>query len=68
MPANLVPYIREKGSVTIDGISLPINSLKYSSDSERFYLTILPHGTDQATSKNYQVGTQVNIINRLNTY
>jgi len=61
MPANLAPYISEKGSVTIDGISLTVNSLKDSSDGGKFRLTIVPHSTEQTISTNYQVGTKVNI-------
>jgi len=57
MPAELAPYIAEKGSVTIDGTSLTVNSLS----AEQFRLTIVPHTTEQTIIKKYQVGTKVNL-------
>jgi len=61
MPVELAPYISEKGSVTIDGISLTVNSVVDSSDGGKFRLTIVPHTTEQTIIKNYQVGTKVNL-------
>jgi riboflavin synthase len=57
MDQAIAPYIAEKGSITIDGVSLTVNSL--SKDS--FRLTIVPHTSWQTIMTHYQVGTQVNI-------
>ncbi len=57
MPSDLAPYIAEKGSITIDGTSLTVNSLT----QDKFRLTIVPHTTAQTIIANYQVGTKVNI-------
>jgi riboflavin synthase len=57
MPAELAPYIAEKGSITIDGTSLTVNSLT----AEHFRLTIVPHTTKQTIISKYQVGTKVNL-------
>ncbi|SEK53329.1 riboflavin synthase alpha chain [Colwellia chukchiensis] len=57
MPTELAPYIAEKGSITIDGTSLTVNSLS----ADQFRLTIVPHTTEQTIIKNYQVGTKVNL-------
>jgi len=57
MPTDLAPYIAEKGSITIDGTSLTVNSLT----DDKFRLTIVPHTTAQTIIANYQVGTKVNI-------
>jgi len=57
MPAELSAYIAEKGSVTIDGTSLTVNSLS----DDKFRLTIVPHTTDQTIISKYQVGTKVNL-------
>jgi len=57
MPNDLAPYIAEKGSITIDGISLTINGLK----QDKFRLTIVPHTTAQTIIHKYQVGTKVNL-------
>jgi len=57
MPSDLAPYIAEKGSITVDGTSLTINSLT----ADKFRITIVPHTTAQTIIANYQVGTQVNL-------
>lgn len=56
-PAHLAKYLAEKGSVTVDGVSLTINAV----DGNRFKLTIVPHTIKQTTIENYVMGTQVNI-------
>jgi riboflavin synthase len=57
MPGDLSAYIAEKGSITIDGTSLTVNSLA----EDKFRLTIVPHTTQQTIIQHYQVGTKVNI-------
>ncbi len=57
MPDSLAPYIAEKGSVTIDGTSLTVNSLA----EDKFRLTIVPHTTEQTIISSYQAGSKVNL-------
>ncbi|MGB1263888.1 MAG: riboflavin synthase [Cognaticolwellia sp.] len=57
MPSDLAPYIAEKGSITIDGTSLTVNSLS----ADKFRLTIVPHTTAQTIITSYRVGTKVNL-------
>ncbi|MDO6426333.1 riboflavin synthase [Thalassotalea sp. 1_MG-2023] len=57
MTDDVAPYIAEKGSITIDGVSLTVNSV----DTTSFRLTIVPHTSEQTIMPNYQVGSQVNI-------
>ena len=57
MPSDLAPYIAEKGSITIDGTSLTVNSVT----ADKFRITIVPHTTAQTIIANYQAGTQVNL-------
>jgi riboflavin synthase len=57
MPENIAPYIAEKGSITIDGISLTVNSLT----DNQFRLTIVPHTTEQTIISSYAAGTKVNV-------
>ena len=57
MPEELAHYIAEKGSITIDGISLTVNALS----EDKFRLTIVPHTSEQTIMSGYQVGTQVNV-------
>ncbi len=57
LPENLQQYIAEKGSITIDGVSLTVNSV----NTDRFRLTIVPHTTEQTIISSYQVGQVVNL-------
>jgi riboflavin synthase len=56
-PDSLAKYIAEKGSISIDGISLTTNAI----DGASFMLTIIPHTTSQTTMNHYQQGTLVNL-------
>lgn len=51
------PYVVEKGSITIDGISLTVASL---SDTE-FSIAVIPHTADVTTLGSRQVGDLVNL-------
>lgn len=57
MPSELAVYIAEKGSITIDGTSLTVNSLS----ADKFRLTIVPHTTEQTIINQYKVGSKVNV-------
>ncbi len=57
MSEEIAPYIAEKGSVTIDGISLTVNKVT----ENQFMLTIVPHTTEQTIIGTYQTGTVVNV-------
>ena len=57
LPSEFSQYVSEKGSITIDGISLTVNSLT----DDQFRLTIVPHTLEQTIMKHYQVGTEVNL-------
>jgi riboflavin synthase len=56
-PAELAKYIAEKGSITVDGISLTTNQVEGAA----FKLTIIPHTIEQTIMASYRVGTQVNL-------
>lgn len=56
-PANLSHYIAEKGSVTLDGISLTVNEVS----GNQFRLTIIPHTSERTAISNWQVGSGVNL-------
>ncbi|HUN53550.1 MAG TPA: riboflavin synthase [Smithella sp.] len=57
MNDNLSRYIVEKGSVSIDGISLTVNKLEKS----RFYVNIIPHTASNTTLVAKKEGDWVNI-------
>lgn len=48
-PAALAPYIAEKGSITVDGVSLTVNAVSDTPDGCVFGVNIIPH-TQQATT------------------
>lgn len=50
-------YIVQKGSVTVDGISLTVN--KY--EKNRFYVNIIPHTVRETTLRLKKAGDQVNV-------
>jgi riboflavin synthase len=52
-----VRYLVEKGSVTVDGISLTVNEVK----NDRFSVTIIPHTASHTTLGSKKVGDEVNI-------
>lgn len=57
MPADLEKYVAEKGSITVDGISLTVNDVR----DKAFKLTIIPHTSDETTIEEFQVGRKVNL-------
>ncbi len=56
-PDELARYISEKGSITIDGISLTVNDV----DGANFKLTIVPHTALETIIEEYTVGRKVNL-------
>lgn len=56
-PDDLAKYISEKGSITVDGVSLTVNDV----DGAKFLLTLIPHTLDETIIGGYQVGTKVNL-------
>ncbi|MBU2168393.1 MAG: riboflavin synthase [Alphaproteobacteria bacterium] len=56
-PAPLHRYIAAKGSITVDGVSLTVNTVEGRS----FGLNIIPHTWDHTTLGGLQVGNSVNL-------
>jgi riboflavin synthase len=57
MPAEISRYVAQKGSVTVDGISLTVNDLRKNA----FKLTIVPHTSSETTIDQFEVGRKVNL-------
>ena len=57
LPPEYCRYLVEKGSVTIDGISLTVNSVSSSG----FSVTIIPHTMSKTTLGDMRSGDSVNI-------
>ncbi len=56
-PESLMRYIAEKGSVTIDGISLTVNAV----EGRQFGLNVIPHTVSQTVLKHAKPGDEVHI-------
>lgn len=61
-PHSMTPYLAAKGSITVDGVSLTVNSLEDQSDgSVHFGLNIIPHTAAVTTLAALQTGDGVNL-------
>jgi riboflavin synthase len=56
-PAALARFIAQKGSVTVDGVSLTVNDV----DGARFGVNLIPHTRDVTTLGNLVPGAAVNL-------
>lgn len=61
-PQSLAPFIAAKGSITVDGVSLTVNSVEDRSDgSVHFGLNVIPHTAEVTTLGGLAQGSQVNL-------
>lgn len=60
-PSELAPFIAEKGSVTVDGVSLTVNVVEDSPYATLFHLNLIPHTWDVTTLSRLTSGSSVNI-------
>ncbi|WP_340679331.1 riboflavin synthase [Paraglaciecola sp.] len=56
-PESLAKYLAEKGSITVDGVSLTVNKV----DGNHFLITLIPHSLQETIIGLYQLGTKVNL-------
>lgn len=56
-PAELARYIAQKGSITVDGISLTVNAVA----GNEFELNIVPYTLEHTTMGDYRPGQRVNL-------
>ncbi|MHA7821093.1 MAG: riboflavin synthase [Erythrobacter sp.] len=60
--AEMSPFIAEKGSITVDGVSLTVNDVRDRSDGTcDFALNIIPHTAEVTTLGGLGTGDQVNL-------
>lgn len=57
LPLDLARYVVQKGSITVDGVSLTVN--KVNRDS--FTVNIVPHTLEKTIVSDYRIDTPVNI-------
>ena len=56
-PAEIAKYLAEKGSITVDGISLTINHLRGNILS----LNLIPHTAERTNISSWKTGAKVNL-------
>jgi riboflavin synthase len=56
-PPPVARYLLPKGSITVDGVSLTVNTV----DAETFGLTIIPHTAEKTKLADYETGQKVNL-------
>jgi riboflavin synthase len=57
IPEEYLKFVIQKGSITVDGISLTVNDVSKKS----FRLTIIPHTIANTLFKTYRINSKVNI-------
>lgn len=60
VPSDIAPYIASKGSITVDGVSLTVNSVS-DDGGTTFGLNIIPHTWAVTTFADLDVGQAVNL-------
>ena len=60
-PATISKYIADKGSVTVDGVSLTVNAVEGTGENTIFDLNIVPHTAQETIIQGYQSGTKVHL-------
>lgn len=61
-PQPLAPFIAAKGSITVDGVSLTVNSIEdRANGSVHFGLNVIPHTAEVTTLGGLAQGSQVNL-------
>ena len=61
VPRDIAPFIAEKGSVSLDGVSLTVNSVADTADGARFTINIIPHTAQWTTFDTIAAGDEINI-------
>ncbi len=61
VPADLAPFLAPKGSVTVDGVSLTVNTVEDAADGSTFTINLIPHTQAVTTLGRLAAGQSVNI-------
>jgi len=60
-PREIGRYLAYKGSITVNGVSLTVNSVKDVEEGSEFSINLIPHTVQVTTLKNLKAGSQVNL-------
>ena len=58
---SLAPAIAQKGSITLDGVSLTVNDVRDADDGTHFSVNIIPHTAQETTLGDLAQGGQLNV-------
>ena len=56
-PKDLARYLAEKGSITVDGVSLTVNAV----EGAKFLITLIPQSLQETIIGGYKKGTKINL-------
>jgi len=57
----LAPAIAQKGSISMDGVSLTVNDVEDAEDGTHFSVNIIPHTAQETTLGGLTVGSELNV-------
>ncbi|MCX4146878.1 riboflavin synthase [Paraburkholderia madseniana] len=60
-PREIGRYLAYKGSITVNGVSLTVNSIKDRDDGCEFSINLIPHTVQVTSLKNLREGSPVNL-------
>ena len=60
-PKDIGRYLAYKGSVTVNGVSLTVNSVSDQADGCEFSINLIPHTVEVTTLKALHAGAKVNL-------
>jgi len=60
-PREIGRYLAYKGSITVNGVSLTVNSVKDVEEGSEFSINLIPHTVQVTTLKNLTAGSRVNL-------
>ena len=60
-PREIGRYLAYKGSITVNGVSLTVNSVKDRDDGCEFSINLIPHTVEVTSLKHLREGTRVNL-------
>ena len=61
VPRPLAPMIAPKGSISLDGVSLTVNTVVDEADGALFTINIIPHTAQETTLGGIAAGRQLNV-------
>jgi len=61
VPAHLGKFIAQKGSITVNGVSLTVNAVEDGATGARFQVNVIPHTHQVTNFSDLEVGKRVNL-------